>query len=75
MHYQLTPSDEFLILACDGVWDVLSSECAVDIVRERLITRGVSCKEAAQELVQMAYRRGSTDNITAIVIRFAPAGS
>ena len=34
--FQLQGGDEFMILACDGIWDVLSSEQCVAFVRERL---------------------------------------
>lgn len=30
-------SDEFLVLACDGVWDVMSNEDVADFVRSRLL--------------------------------------
>jgi protein phosphatase 2C family protein 2/3 len=32
----LTPDHEFLVLACDGIWDVLSNEEVLEFVRERI---------------------------------------
>jgi serine/threonine protein phosphatase PrpC len=32
----LDPSDRFLILACDGIWDILTNEQAVSFVDEKL---------------------------------------
>lgn len=61
----LSNEEEFLILACDGVWDVINDQMAVDIVHE--------CKEpkyAASRLRSYAYMCGSTDNISVMVIFF-----
>ena len=32
----LTDSHEFLVLACDGIWDVLTNEEVVEFVRKRI---------------------------------------
>eukprot|EP00475_Leptophrys_vorax_P020636 TRINITY_DN28291_c0_g1_i1.p1 TRINITY_DN28291_c0_g1~~TRINITY_DN28291_c0_g1_i1.p1 ORF type:complete len:598 (+),score=17.20 TRINITY_DN28291_c0_g1_i1:350-2143(+) len=37
-----TPDDELVILASDGLWDVISNEAAVDIARRCLVSRGGS---------------------------------
>jgi protein phosphatase 2C family protein 2/3 len=33
---ELTSEDEFLILACDGLWDVISSQNAVQLARSHM---------------------------------------
>ncbi|KAK4541003.1 hypothetical protein LTR36_008372 [Oleoguttula mirabilis] len=57
--------DEFLILACDGLWDVCSDQEAVDLVRN------VHDPQAASRiLVDHALARFSTDNLSIMVVRF-----
>ena len=68
-HFELTDKDEFLILACDGVWDVVSDEGAVELVRE------YSKKSLASPAVALrdhAYSAGSTDNLSAIIVYLKP---
>ncbi|KAG5048341.1 hypothetical protein JHK85_009444 [Glycine max] len=56
---------EFLILASDGLWDVVSNEEAVAMIKPI-----EDAEEAAKRLMQEAYQRGSADNITCVVVRF-----
>ncbi|KAG6485204.1 probable protein phosphatase 2C 45 isoform X1 [Zingiber officinale] len=56
---------EFLILASDGLWDVVTNEDAVAMVQSI-----EEPEQAARKLMQEAYQRGSADNITCIVVRF-----
>ncbi|XP_051150044.1 probable protein phosphatase 2C 11 [Andrographis paniculata] len=56
---------EFIIVASDGLWNVLSNKDAVNIVQD--IT---DAEAAARKLIEEAYARGSSDNITCIVARF-----
>eukprot|EP01006_Ploeotia_vitrea_P037412 TRINITY_DN66127_c2_g11_i1.p1 TRINITY_DN66127_c2_g11~~TRINITY_DN66127_c2_g11_i1.p1 ORF type:complete len:367 (-),score=156.42 TRINITY_DN66127_c2_g11_i1:67-1101(-) len=63
--------DKFLILACDGVWDVFSSQQAVDIVLAEL-KKHRSATDAAMALAEKAYDKGSTDNISSVVIVIDP---
>ena len=34
--YTLTSEDEFLVLACDGLWDVMSSQRCMELARSHL---------------------------------------
>jgi protein phosphatase PTC1 len=61
--------DEFLILACDGLWDVCTDQQAIDLIR------GISdTKQASQVLVQYALKEYSTDNLTVMVVRLKDLG-
>jgi len=53
----------FLILACDGLWDVFEDQQAVDMVWEH----ADDPENVAKYLVKEALARGSTDNISVIV--------
>ncbi|MCL4123992.1 UNVERIFIED_CONTAM: hypothetical protein GTU68_003088 [Idotea baltica] len=57
----------FVILATDGLWDVMSNEEAVAFVRSHIHERDFG----SRSLVLHAYDKGSTDNITALIINLS----
>lgn len=67
----LTREDEFLIIGCDGLWDVFRSQNAVDFARRRLQDHNdpVTC---SKDLVDEALKRKSGDNLAVVVICFQP---
>ncbi|EKX33817.1 hypothetical protein GUITHDRAFT_147660 [Guillardia theta CCMP2712] len=65
--FPLTVGDDFLILACDGLWDVVDNDAVAKIVRSKTSSQGI--KEAAQALTSYAVRCGSNDNVTVIVVQ------
>ncbi|XP_071923365.1 probable protein phosphatase 2C 11 isoform X2 [Coffea arabica] len=56
---------DFIIIASDGLWNVLSNKDAVAIVQDT-----TDAEAASRKLIEEAYARGSSDNITCIVVRF-----
>ncbi|CAO2841089.1 unnamed protein product [Amaranthus hypochondriacus] len=65
----LTKEDEFLIIGCDGIWDVFSNQNAVDFVRRRLQKHN-DVKLCCKELVEEAMKRDAMDNLTVVMISF-----
>jgi len=63
---RLTADDLFVVLACDGVWDVLDDQTVVDIVLEHWGDPAA----AASSVVRKALSTGSGDNLTAQVVTF-----
>jgi len=67
--YEITEQDEFVILACDGLWDEVTDEQAVELTKTFLHKGGAPSK-AALMLRDFALLHGSGDNISVIVIFF-----
>lgn len=62
--FSLSTEDEFLVMASDGLWDVISNEEVVRIIRDTVKEPGMCSKRLATD----AAERGSKDNITVIVV-------
>ncbi|QLG71871.1 hypothetical protein HG535_0C02210 [Zygotorulaspora mrakii] len=60
---EITNEDKFLIIACDGLWDVIDDQEACEIIKDIK-----EPNEAAKTLVRYALENGTTDNVTAMVV-------
>jgi serine/threonine protein phosphatase PrpC len=63
-------SEEFLLLACDGFWDVIDADDAYRVTHDLLFEKKWTARKAAGRLAELAVHLGSADNITVIVVRF-----
>lgn len=64
--YEMEGDEEFLILACDGLWDMVEPCDAVQCVQTCL--QANDRDGAAEKLVQLAKDNNSLDNITVLVV-------
>lgn len=60
--FDLDGTEEFIVLACDGLWDVLSRDRVIEVVTDHGSRDG-----SAKALVDEAKSCGSSDNITVII--------
>lgn len=67
--------DELLLLASDGLWDVLSNQEAVSLAQrclrraqQRGASRQTAARVAASVLTRAAIDQGSSDNVTVVVV-------
>jgi len=64
----LTDADDRLIIACDGLWDVVTFQECADIIKSEVEKGNKSAEGIAQHLVKVAMKKKSTDNISVLVI-------
>ncbi|KAG7384675.1 hypothetical protein PHYBOEH_009349 [Phytophthora boehmeriae] len=67
---ELSDDDEFVLLASDGLYDVLKDQEAVDFMRQKIAQLG-DVQRAVEAIVEYAiFHQRSTDNVTAVVVMF-----
>ncbi|GAB6019447.1 tRNA methyltransferase ppm2 [Chamberlinius hualienensis] len=76
----ITSDHEFIVIACDGIWDVLSNEEVVDFVRHRIaekIDPEDICEQLMMNCLAPDCQMGGLgcDNMTVILICFLNGGS
>jgi serine phosphatase RsbU (regulator of sigma subunit) len=69
-HDRLAP-DEWLVVVSDGVYDVFGSIEAA-LVAVQSLGDAASCAEAVERIIAYAAARGTTDDVTAVVVRRVP---
>ena len=58
--------DKFLVMASDGIWDVISDSDASDLAMQHSTE---SADEIASRFIQTSLRRGSRDNLSCLIVR------
>jgi len=74
MHVQVRSSlDQYLIIACDGIWDVFSNEEVGDWVKGAVARGCPTLNELAEELLDEGLRRASRDNMSVVIVQYSAA--
>ncbi|KAM3259766.1 hypothetical protein ACQJBY_051192 [Aegilops geniculata] len=67
----LSEDDEFIVLACDGIWDCMSSQQVVDFVHEKLKTEdslSAVCEKVLDRCLAPESGGEGCDNMTMILV-------
>ncbi len=66
MSKPIDAQDEYIVIASDGLWDVMENEEVAKFITEQ--ANSANFLTLAKTLVTEAIRRGTMDNVTALVI-------
>lgn len=66
---RIPEQDEFLVLACDGVWDVMTNQEICDFISSRLRVTD-NLETICNEVIDTCLYKGSRDNMSIIIITF-----
>jgi serine/threonine protein phosphatase PrpC len=73
LEVQMQLDDEFVVQACDGIWDCVTNEQAVMFVRNELSEHGdvsLACENLIEKCLAPLPAKYGTDNMTVIITSF-----
>merc|ERR1712166_679411 len=71
--HERTENDEFLILACDGIWDVMSNDECSAYVRSKMSEGYHDLDYICEALIDTCLEKGSRDNMSAVIVSLPAA--
>ncbi len=67
VEYPRNSSAAFVVLACDGIWDVMTNEEVASFIVNRATT--TTSEDIAGQLLDECLHRTSTDNMSVYIIK------
>jgi len=69
--HERTKNDKLLLIACDGIWDVMENDEAITYLNDIILKEKVeeTSEKMAESLIRLALEAQSTDNLSAIVVK------
>lgn len=71
-------TEEFLVICCDGIWDVMENDEVGDYLRTNLRnfeSVDTRISQASCDLIDTCLNKGSKDNMSAVIIAYVGNGS
>ncbi|CAF1209101.1 unnamed protein product [Rotaria sordida] len=69
IQYPINSSASFVIIACDGIWDVMTNEQVAQFVSQK--ASNTSIQDIASQLLDQSFILGSTDNMSIYIIKIS----
>lgn len=67
IHYPRNSLASFIVLACDGIWDVMTNEEVASFIIDHL--NQIPFEDISSKLLDECLRRQSTDNMSLYIIK------
>jgi len=69
MHNRNVEQDEFIVLACDGIWDVQTNAQCISLISEIFAEGESNVGLVCEEVLDTCLNEGSKDNMTVMILK------